>query len=92
MPVTKLSLREMKSNNKPWITKGVLKSINQKDAIYKKFVRAKNPHSKEIYHLAFKRYKSMINRLLELTNQNITKHLLVNTKQILSKPGKLCGL
>ena len=92
MPVTKLSLREMKSNNKPWITKGVLKSVNQKDAIYKKFVRTKNPHSKEIYHLTFKRYKSMINRLLELTNQNITKNFLVNTKQTLSKPGKLCGL
>ena len=30
MPITKLSLKEMKSSNKPWLSKGILKSINQK--------------------------------------------------------------
>ena len=30
VPITKLSLKEMKSSNKPWLTKGVLKLINQK--------------------------------------------------------------
>ena len=30
VPITKLSLKEMKSSNKPWLTKGILKSINQK--------------------------------------------------------------
>ena len=29
VPITKLSLKEMKSSNKPWLTKGILKSINQ---------------------------------------------------------------
>ena len=71
MPITKLSLKEMKSSNKPWLTKGILKSINQKYVIYKKFTRAENVHSKEIYHLEFKRYKSMINRL---TRINKSKH------------------
>ena len=28
--ITKLILKEMKSSNKPWLTKGILKSINQK--------------------------------------------------------------
>ena len=85
MPITKLSLKEMKSSNKPWLTKGILKSINKKKDIYRTFIRAKNLHSKGFYHLEFKRYKSTI----ELTNQTTTKHYLVNTKQILSKPGKL---
>ena len=66
--MTKLSLKEMKSSNKPWLTKGILKSINQKNAIYRKFIRAKNLHSKEIDHLEFKRYKSMINRLNRSSN------------------------
>ena len=30
VPITKLSLKEMKSSNKPWLTKGTLKSINKK--------------------------------------------------------------
>ena len=62
MPITNLSLEEVKSSNKPWLTKGILKSINQKNAIYRKFIRTKNLHCKEIYHLEFKRYKSIINR------------------------------
>ena len=66
--MTKLSLKEMKSSNKLWLTKGILKSINQKNAIYRKFIRAKNLHSKEIDLLEFKRYKSMINRLNRSSN------------------------
>ena len=63
MPIAKLSLKEMKSINKPWLTKGVLQSINQRNAIDRKFIRVKNLHFKEIYHLEFKRHKIMINRL-----------------------------
>ena len=66
MSITKLSLKEMKSSNKPWLTKGILKSISQKSAIYRKFIRGKNLLSKQIYHLEFKRYKSMINRLTRI--------------------------
>ena len=73
VPITKLSLKEMKSSNKPWLTKGILKLINQKNAIYRKFIRAKNLHSKEIYHLEFKRYKSMINRLTRINKSKYYK-------------------
>ena len=33
VPIIKLSLKGMKSINKLWLTKGILKSINQKNAI-----------------------------------------------------------
>ena len=42
------SLKEMKGCHKPWLTKEILKSISQKNAIYRKFITAKNLHSKEI--------------------------------------------
>ena len=58
--IIKLSREEMKSNNNPWLTKGISKSINQKNAVYRKFIRVQNSHSKEIYHLELKQYKSMI--------------------------------
>ena len=73
VPITKLSLKEMKSSNKPWLTKGILKSINKKNAIYRKFIRTKNLHSKEFYHLEFKRYKSMINRLTRINKSKYYK-------------------
>ena len=83
--ITKLSLKEMKSSNKSWLTKGILKSINQKNAIYRKFIRAKNLHSKEMYHLEFKRYKSMINRLTRINKSNYYKTFFsehkINSKQ-----------
>ena len=33
VPIIKLSLKGMKSINKLWLTKGIFKSINQKNAI-----------------------------------------------------------
>ena len=45
-PIFKLSLEEMKSSNKPWFTKAILRSINQKNAIYRNCIRVKNLHSK----------------------------------------------
>ena len=73
MPITKLSLKEMKSSDKPWLTKGTLKLINQKNAIHRKFIRAKNLHSKEINHLKFKRYKNMINVLTRINKSKYYK-------------------
>ena len=87
VPITKLSLKEMKSINKPWLTKGILKSTNQKkNAIYRKFIRTKNLHSKEIYHLEFKRYETMINRLTRINKSKYYKTFFsepkTNSKQI----------
>ena len=48
--------------------------INQsKNTIYKKIIRIKNLHPKEIYHLEFKRYKSMINRLTRINKSKYYK-------------------
>ena len=83
--IIKLSREEMKSNNNPWLTKGILKSINQKNAVYRKFIRAKNYHSKEIYHLELKQYKSMINSFTRINKSKYYKiffsKLKTNSKQ-----------
>ena len=73
VPITKLSLKEIKSRNKPWLTKGILKLINKKNDFYREFIRAENLHSKEFYHLEFKRYKSMINRLTRINKSKYYK-------------------
>ena len=42
MPLTKISKREFKRTYKPWITDGILNSINRKDKLYNKYVKTKN--------------------------------------------------
>ena len=54
--INKFSLKEVQSSNESWLTKGILKLINQKSAIYRKFIGDKNLHSKEIYLLELKQY------------------------------------
>ena len=51
-----------------------------KNVIYRKFIRAKNLHPKEIYHLNFKRYKSMINRLTRITKSKYYKTIFSERK------------
>ena len=41
-PVKKLSHKEKKSLSKPWLTKGILQSIKQENALGKKFIRTKD--------------------------------------------------
>ena len=41
-PVKKLSHKEKKSLPKPWLTKGILQSIKQENALGRKFIRAKD--------------------------------------------------
>ena len=87
--ITKFSLKEMKRSYKPSITKRILKSVNQKIEFTGNLLEPKNVHSKAIYHLEFKRCKSMINRLTRINKSKYYKKFLVNTSQILSKLGKL---
>ena len=44
-----------------------------KNAIYRTFITAKNLHFKEFYHLEFKRYKSMVNRLTKINKSKYYK-------------------
>ena len=45
-PIKKLSNKDKKTMKKPWITKGILKSIEKKSQIYRKCIRTKNATKK----------------------------------------------
>ena len=46
MKIKKLSNKDKKTMKKPWITKGILKSIEKKNRIYRKCIRTKNDTKK----------------------------------------------
>ena len=45
--------REAKSENSPWITAGIQKSIDNRDRIYKLFLKEKNKDRKNALHARF---------------------------------------
>ena len=71
-PITKLSIKEKKELEKPWLTKGILQSIKQKN-IYRKFIRSKEATSKEAFLQEFKYYKNLINKLTRINKTNFYK-------------------
>ena len=63
-PFRKLSKKENKLKQKPWLTKGLLKSISKKRSLFKKFknLKVKDKNSSDVYKL-YKRYNDTINKL-----------------------------
>ena len=59
-PLKTLSNKENKSKIKPWITKGIRKSINRKNKIYKKYVKNKNENTYEEY----KKIRNKLNHII----------------------------
>ena len=47
IPLKKLSISEAKLLSKPWITHGIVKSIRNKDKIYKKFLKINSSQQKK---------------------------------------------
>ena len=70
-PLKELSNAKQKLQNKPWITKGILKSIKNKNKQYKKMCRNKDLTKRKIIEQEFKTYK---NNLLKQTRASKFNH------------------
>ena len=60
MPLQKMSKKEMKQQSKPWISHEILKNINERDKIHKKYIQAKDETIKLELHTQFKEMRSSI--------------------------------
>ena len=60
MPLKKMSMKEIKQQQKPWITAEILKSINQRDKMHKKWLDEKNADTKKVYHTQYKDFRNKI--------------------------------
>ena len=70
---------------KPWITKGILKSIEKKNRIYRKCIRTKNSTKKEELHNFFKSYSNSLNNIARLSKENHYKTIFEDNKNKLNK-------
>ena len=84
-PVKKLSHKEKKSLSKPWLTKGILQSIKQKNVLYRKFIRTKDLTKRELLLQDFKIYKNTIHKLTRINKSEYYKHYFKDYENISKK-------
>lgn len=65
VPLKKLSRKEVRLKSKPWISPALSKSIQNKNNIYKKYIKSKSTY----YHAKFKLYRNKLNRLLKISKK-----------------------
>ena len=63
-PIRRLTRREVSLQDKPWITRGILKSMHRRDQLYKRYLVEKNDSLKIEIHRNYKKYRNLIVLLL----------------------------
>ena len=80
-----MSLKERKLKLKPWITKGILTSINNKNKAYRKYCRAKDQNRKHELHTLFKQYRNSLNNIIKVSKANHYHQYFTTNKRNLLK-------
>ena len=71
--------RRTKSN--PWISNGILISINKRDLLYKRYIKETAPVTKALLHEKFKLYR---NKITSLFTEYIKVSFVINISEITS--------
>ena len=70
-PYKHVSRKQLKTAAKPWITKGIRKSIHVKNMLHHKFCKSKDEERKAELHSRYKTYKNL---LVKLTRKSKDSH------------------
>lgn len=70
---------------KPWITQGIIKSIQYRDKLKKKAVRG---HNTALY-TQYKNYRNLLNKIIGKTKTNYYKHLIETNRTDMKKVYKI---
>ena len=67
IPLKKLSKREIKRKQKPWISNEIKNEMRKRNKIYKKFLKEVNKERKDVF---YNRYKVIRNKIVALTRSS----------------------
>ena len=84
-PNKKLSIKESKLETKPWISSALLKSINTKNRLFRKFIKTKTEQSKHNY----KTYRNKLTHITRIYKNRYYSKLFFLQTQILRPYGKM---
>ena len=79
-PLKQISKKQMKTNSRPWITKGILTSIRKKYKIHSKFLKAKDQTRKEALNQECKTYKNLLTNITKKSKENYYKEYFKDNK------------
>ena len=85
MPLRKASHNEYKRRFKPWITNNILKSINTKNTIFKRYIKCKDKQSKGQLNNEYKTLKNEIIALTRKSKKDYYSQYFTENKQNLQK-------
>lgn len=70
VPLKKKSNKKHKAKQKPWITKGIKTSINKRNNLFKRFLKAKDPTSKSHFHFLYKQHRNEVVKMISISKNN----------------------
>ena len=80
-PLRTQTRKEIKLNAKPWLSNGILKSIQTKNALFKNCYKKNDPVLIENY----KKYSNKLTSIKRIAKQNYYAHMIQLNKNDLSK-------
>ena len=87
-PLEHLTKKQMKTNCRPWITKGIVTSIRKKYKIQSKFLKAKDQTRKKALNQEYKTYKNLLTNIIKKSKENYCKQYFKDNKNNLIKVWK----
>ena len=78
MPLRKLTNKEIKYHEKPWINRNILQAILIRDEIYKRFIQAKDPNRKAYYENNYKTARNKINNDIKQSKKDYYHQYFMN--------------
>ena len=90
-PTKGLSNTKQKLQNKSWITKGILKSIKNKNKEYKKMCRTKDLNKRKEIEQEFKTYKNNLLKPTRTSEFNYYNNISRRTELTYLKHGSVLG-
>ena len=66
----KTTKREIKEKSKPWVTKGIIKSVKVRGKLCKEFIISNVPQEPEYKYSAFKKYHNKLIGILKISRQS----------------------
>ena len=80
-PYKKVTNKQIKQHEKPWINNSILDKIKHKDKIYKKFTNAKNQTIKEQHQYNYKKLKNEITNNIRKNKQLFYQDYFIKNSQ-----------
>jgi hypothetical protein len=81
IPIVTKTIKNIYSCNKPWLTKGIIKSIHQKNSLYRKFLKLKTAESNKKYKV----YKNKLTSTIRMAEKMYYRNKFETAKGNINK-------